>query len=57
MLGDPFNFVDVDSWEFIDACHANATCSNTNGTFNCSCIDGHEFEIRVSDIKLKNFYA
>ena len=45
LLGDPINMVSNDTWEMVDACHADASCTNTNGTYNCTCNDGYEFDI------------
>ena len=40
--------VSNDTWEMVDACHADASCTNTNGTYNCTCNDGYEFDIDVA---------
>ena len=48
LLGDPVNFDSNDTWEYVDACHADAFCSNLVGTFNCTCNDG--FRMNASDL-------
>ena len=33
--------LDINECEPVSPCHANATCNNTIGSFNCSCNDGY----------------
>ena len=37
----PFTFVDIDECsKGSHVCHVNAGCTNTNGSYNCTCKDG-----------------
>ena len=45
-------FVDVDECSTgTDNCHAQATCSNTPGSFTCTCSNGYEGNGRVCSRK------
>ena len=33
--------LDVNECEAVSPCHANATCKNTDGSYNCTCNDGY----------------
>ena len=33
--------LDINECEPVSLCHANATCNNTDGSYNCSCNDGY----------------
>ena len=38
-----FTTVDIDECALeTDDCHTNAICTNTQGSYNCSCLDGFE---------------
>ena len=34
LLGDPINNITDDTWEFVDGCHADASCTNQPGDYN-----------------------
>ena len=37
----PFTFLDIDECsKGSHVCHVNAGCTNTNGSYNCTCKDG-----------------
>jgi len=43
MYASLFLFVDINECEVkVDNCHENATCNNTFGSFECTCIAGFE---------------
>ena len=41
MVGSHFLLTDINECETTRACHSNATCSNTEGSYNCSCVYGY----------------
>ena len=34
-------FIDVNECEGVNDCHANAMCSNTEGSYDCTCNSGY----------------
>ena len=38
---------DINECNGTDACGMNANCNNTEGSFNCTCIDGYEGDAYV----------
>ena len=51
-------FTDVDECEGENGCHANATCTNTPGTYNCTCdikFTGNGFDCEGTCVRLSIF--
>ena len=36
-----YGILDLDECVGVNRCHANAQCTNTDGSYTCSCLDGY----------------
>ena len=50
VFSDPFDVINVNEcFEEIDACSVNANCTDTDGSYDCECVDGNFSILMLAD--------
>ena len=56
---DFINFIDINECEYYnDTCNSNASCTNSEGSFSCSCLPGYTGDVfQVCTGKYRTIYV